>query len=117
VNFTCRENWITVKLDVRDDIGLLLIDDRRRELRVEGDKRRYVIPRAAIGECVTECFHHPIDKQLLNQYWYVRLCVRLPGEQHELLLAPSFTDWRPRTNETRRLASEELCRQIAACGD
>jgi len=112
VNFTRRENWVTVKLDVRDDVGILEVDDKRREVRVEGDKRRYVIPFAAIRECRPECFHFPLDKQLLNQYWYVRLLVLVDGREQELLFAPSFTDWRPRTNENRRRAADDLCQRI-----
>jgi hypothetical protein len=117
VNFTRRENWLAVKLDVRDDAGLLTIDERRREVRIEGDKRRYVIPFASVHECRPECFHHPLDKQLLNQYWYVRLLVLVDGEERELLFSPTFTDWRPRTNENRRLAAEELCGRIAPAPD
>jgi hypothetical protein len=112
VNFTRRENWVAVKLDVRDDVGILAVDDKRRETRIEGDKRRYVIPLEAIRESRPECFHHPLDKQLLNQYWYIRLLVQVDGEERELLFSPSFTDWRPRTNENRRLATEELCERI-----
>ena len=87
--------------------------DERREIRIEGDKRRYVIPTTSVRECRPECFHHPLDKQLLNQYWYVRLLVPVDGEERELLFSPTFTDWRPRTNENRRLAADELCERIA----
>jgi hypothetical protein len=113
VNFTRRETWVAVKLDVRDDVGILEIDEKRREIKVEGDKRRYVIPVTSIRECRPECFHHPLDKQLLNQYWYVRLLMLVDGEERELLFSPSLTDWRPRTNENRRRAAEELCERIA----
>jgi hypothetical protein len=112
VNFTRRENWVAVKLDVRDDVGILAVDDKRGEIRIEGDKRRYVIPLESIRECRPECFHHPLDKQLLNQYWYVRLLVLVDGEERELFFSPTFTDWRPRTNKNRRLAAEELCERI-----
>ncbi len=103
-----------MKLDVRDDVGILAFDDKRREIRIEGDKRRYVIALEAIRESRPECFHHPLDKQLVNQYWYVRLLVLVDGEQRELLFSPTLTDWRPRTNENRRLAAEELCERIGA---
>lgn len=112
VNMTCRENWDKVKLDVRDDIGLLALDEKRHELRIEGDKRRYRVPLEAIVLCQPECFHHPLDKKLLNQYWYVRLVVRVDRGERELLFAPAFTDWRPRTNESRRDLARQLCRHI-----
>ena len=116
VNMTRRENWIKVQVDVRDDIGLLAIDEKRRELRIEGDKRRYRIPSDSIVACEPECMHHPLDKRLQNQYWYVRLLVRAEGAERELMFAPIFKDWRPRTNENRRLVAEQLCRRILRLG-
>jgi hypothetical protein len=114
VNLTRRENWIKVQLDVRDDIGLLEIDDKRRELRIEGDKRRYQVPIDAVISCQPECFYHPIDKQLTSQYWYVRLVVPVDGREQELLFAPSFADWRPRTNANRQILAANLARRINA---
>ena len=112
VNLTVRENWVQVKLDVRDDIGLLEIDDKRRELRIEGDKRRYWVPLDAVVSCQPERFYHPLDKQLANPYWYVRLVVPVAGRERELLFAPTFRDWRPRTGANRQLLAADLCRRI-----
>lgn len=112
VNMTRRENWNKVQLDVRDDVGLLAIDEKWRELRIEGDKRRYRVPLEAVVLCQPECFHHPLDKKLLNQYWYVRLVVRLEAGERELLFAPTFDDWRPRTNENRKDLARRLCKRI-----
>jgi hypothetical protein len=112
VNLTKRENWIKVQLDVQDDVGLLEIDGKRRELRIEGDKRRYRVPLEAIVSCQPECFHHPLDKQLQNQYWYVRLVVPVDGREEELLLALAFRDWRRRTNANRQLLASQLCRRL-----
>jgi hypothetical protein len=112
VNLTLRENWAAVKLDVRDDIGLLELDDERRELRIEGDKRRYWVPLDAVVSCAPECFYHPLDKQMSTPYWYVRLVVPLAGRNQELLFSPTFRDWCPRTGANRQLLAADLCRRI-----
>jgi hypothetical protein len=112
VNLTLRENWTRVKLDVRDDIGLLELDDQRRELRIEGDKRRYWVPLDAVISCQPECFYHMLDKQMSTPYWYVRLLVPIAGNQEELLFSPTFRDWRPRTGTNRQLLAAALCRRI-----
>lgn len=112
IDLTTREHWAAVKLDTLDDIGLLAIDPRRGELKIEADKRRYRIPLAAILECQPECFHHPLDKQMQNQYWHVRLRYTARGEPRELLFSRNFKDWTPRTNENRRARAEDFCRHI-----
>jgi hypothetical protein len=116
VNMTRRENWEKVQLDVRDDVGLLEIDPKRGELRIEGDVRRYTVPCASIVACQPECFHHPLDKQMHTQYWYVRFLVRTAGAEHELLIAPAFHDLRARTNANRLLAADDLAGRIVRGG-
>jgi hypothetical protein len=114
VDLTRREDWATVKLDPIDDVGLLRLDEPRRELRIEGDKRRYRVPLAAIADCGPECFHNAMDKQMLNQYWHARVRTTAGGRPHELLL--SLKPAGKRTNETRRAAAVAFCRRLERLG-
>ncbi len=112
IDLTTREHWSRVKLDTLDDIGLLAIDRRRGELKIEADKRRYRIPLGAILECQPECFHHPLDKQMQNQYWHVRLRYATRAEPRELLFSLNLKGWTVRSNENRRALAESFCSQI-----
>ncbi len=49
-------NWGKMKLEDASDVGLLLVDQGRRELRFEGDHERWRIPAAAITQCGFEEF-------------------------------------------------------------
>ncbi len=51
-----RINWGKVKLENATDIGLLVVDKWRKELRFEGDKARWRVPAAALVRCELESF-------------------------------------------------------------
>ena len=51
-----KTNWGKMMLDNAGDIGLLVVDRSRREIRFEGDKERWRIPTAAISSCQFEEF-------------------------------------------------------------
>jgi hypothetical protein len=51
-------NWGKAMLDNASDIGLLLVDQARREVRFEGDKERWRVPAASITSCEVEKFVH-----------------------------------------------------------
>lgn len=53
VEIVPRENW-RVMLETATDVGYLLVDDARREVRFEGDRERMVIPAGAIEGCDAE---------------------------------------------------------------
>jgi hypothetical protein len=49
-----RENWTRLMLETASDVGFLLVDEGRREVRFEGDRERMRIPAAAILSCDVE---------------------------------------------------------------
>src|SRR5262249_32102768 len=49
-----RQNWQRPVLGAADDIGLLVLDTQRRELRFEGDRERYRIPVGCVESCRVE---------------------------------------------------------------
>lgn len=51
-------NWAKMMLEDASDMGLLVIDRSKRELRFEGDKERWRIPGAAIVSCQIEEYVH-----------------------------------------------------------
>ena len=54
VDVVPRSHWNRMMLENAADIGFLAVDDRRREIRFEGDKERYRIPADAIRSCELE---------------------------------------------------------------
>jgi hypothetical protein len=104
-----RRNWHTAKLESAEDVGLLAIDDARRELRFEGDQERYRIPVRAITSLAFELIHGSGDPR--SVYGLV-MRVRLPDREREvpwLVLKglPGRTDWD---------RSHELCQRIQWLG-
>ena len=51
-----KTNWGKLMLDNAGDVGLMVVDQRKREIRFEGDKERWRIPAAAITHCGFEVF-------------------------------------------------------------
>lgn len=51
VEIVPKLNWGKTMLENASDMGLLVVDRGRRELRFEGDKERWRIPAAAIASC------------------------------------------------------------------
>ena len=54
VEIVPRAHWAGLLQDRATDGGLLLIDEKRQELRFEGMKQRYRVPTAAIVNCKAE---------------------------------------------------------------
>jgi hypothetical protein len=65
-------NWGKAMLDNASDIGLLVVDRRRRELRFEGDKERWRVPAASITNCTLEAYVHG-QGEGATKYFYVVL--------------------------------------------
>src|SRR5438552_3178653 len=78
VSLIPRESFAKVKWTMASDVLLLRLDERRRQVILEGDSDRYRIPAGAISLCEPQCFFHPIDVQRQNELWMVRLMVRVP---------------------------------------
>jgi len=83
VDIIPRKNW-RVMLQNDTDCGLLVVDERERELRFEGDIERYRIPGAAIEESRVESWSS-------GQFTYHYVVNRIwrDGEIWELVLNPS----------------------------
>lgn len=56
VEIVPKSNWGKVMLDNASEVGLLVVDRGRREIRFEGDKERYRIPAAAIMSAEIETY-------------------------------------------------------------
>jgi len=110
VGITPRENWQKVKLEVAGDMGLMQISDADGEIRFEGDKQRYRIPIASIVSCDAELFYIPIDQN--SEFWMIVLQVATNDETQEIIFGPSHTEFRSRTNDTRRIQARELSTRI-----
>jgi hypothetical protein len=54
VEIVPKLNWGKMMLDNASDIGLLVVDKARREIRFEGDKERWRLPGAGITGCEVE---------------------------------------------------------------
>jgi hypothetical protein len=112
VSIIPRESFVTVKLTMSSDLLLLKIDRQRRQILLEGDADRYRIPAGAITACEPQMFFHPMDAQHHNEFWLVRLMVRVPQGSQELLISAGTNRFTPTTNDVRRQRAGELCRQI-----
>jgi hypothetical protein len=56
VEFVPKTNWGKLMLDNASDVGLMVVDEQKREIRFEGDKERWRIPASAITYCEFEVF-------------------------------------------------------------
>ena len=113
VSIIPRENWSKIKWTMSSDLLLMRIDERRREILLEGDLDRYRIPAEAIVDCAPECFFHPVDLHR-NELWMLRLVIFFDAGKRELLLSIPHTSWRPHTNASRRTMVRAACRAINA---
>lgn len=58
VEIVPKLNWGKVMLDNASDIGLLKVDETRKEIRFEGDRERWRIPAASITNATLEEYAH-----------------------------------------------------------
>jgi hypothetical protein len=113
VSLIPRESFTKIKWTMASDVLFLKVDNKHRQLLMEGDSDRYRIPGGAISLCEPQCFFHPIDREQKRQLWMVRLMIHAEKGGQELLLSVNQTRYSPMTNARRRQIAEELCRQIA----
>ncbi len=114
VSIIPRESFAKVRLTMASDLLLMKIDNARKQLRLEGDCDRYVIPFASILNCQPLCFFHPIDAQHTQQLWMVRLLLQLEAGEQEILLCLVQTDFSPQSNRRRATNATEFCERINA---
>lgn len=96
------------------DIGFLAIDQAHRELRLEGDAKRYVMPFESIVSCEVEAVKLESDQWGTDQYFVVVLTVNTDSGVRDLPLATKPLTLARRRMPERQAEAEELCQAI--CG-
>ena len=116
VEIVPRAHWAGLMQDRATDGGLLLIDEKRQELRFEGMKQRFRVPTAAIVSCKAE-----VTQPQAGRFAFFLTVVQayVPSEDstrsQQLWEAPfmirpvSFSRF---NGEYRRRTAEELCDKI-----
>jgi hypothetical protein len=79
VEIVPKLNWGKTMLDNASDIGLLLVDKGRREIRFEGDKERWRVPGASISGNDVECYTHGQGAGATKYYYVVLRATRREG--------------------------------------
>jgi hypothetical protein len=72
-----RENWKVSMGENASDMGLLVIDYKRQEVRYEGDVERWTVPAECIRSFKLRSFTPPNGVSFLNQFTVVLLQVEL----------------------------------------
>jgi hypothetical protein len=72
-----RENWKVSMGENASDLGLLVIDHKREELRYEGDVERWIVPAECVRSFKLRSFTPPNGVSFLNQFTVVLLQVEL----------------------------------------
>jgi hypothetical protein len=115
VEIVPRSQW-SKSVPSPTDIGLLQINQQRRELIFEGDKERFRIPRDALGGILVESFN---DLSTRNQrsagrsiYVVVLYTVDQFGSSRQFCLVQRQTRFEPWTNARRHAAASELEKRI-----
>ena len=72
-------NWGKMMLDNASDIGLLIVDRARRELRLEGDKERWRIPGGSITHCEVEKYVQGHGEGAVKMFYVVLRATRRDG--------------------------------------
>ncbi|HKA07975.1 MAG TPA: hypothetical protein VKD71_12005 [Gemmataceae bacterium] len=106
-----RENWTVSMGENAGDVGLLVVDRDRDELRYEGDLERWTVPGDCIRSFRLESFTPPGGLPAMNQFTVVVLVVDVEdGDTWESPLAchpVHFEMWTPR----KRVRGAELLRR------
>jgi hypothetical protein len=81
-----REKWTVSMGENAADVGLLRVDEKRQELRYEGDLERWVVPAECIRSFRLRSFTPPNGIAALNEHTVVMLIVEL--DDREILETP-----------------------------
>jgi hypothetical protein len=81
-----REKWTVSMGEHATDVGLLRVDEKRQELRYEGDLERWVVPAECIRSFRLRSFTPPNGIAALNEHTVVMLIVEL--DDREILETP-----------------------------
>ena len=94
------------------DIGFLAIDPASRQLRLEGDAKRYVMPLESIISCEVEAVRLESDQWGTDQYFVAVLTVNTESGVRDLPLAIKPLTFARRRMPERQAEAEELCEEI-----
>ncbi len=95
-----------------DDVLFMELDDHQREIRMEGDIDRYIIPAGAISDCQPRCYFHNSDAHQFKQVWMVRLLIQREMGEQELLIGLGQLRWKRHRNRDQEQAAREVCDRI-----
>jgi hypothetical protein len=76
-----REKWTVVMGENASDVGLLVLDKKRDELRYEGDLERWRVPSECVRSFHLRSFTPPGGLPALNEYTVVMLIVELDDRE------------------------------------
>ena len=108
-----REKWTVSMGENAADVGLLVIDKKRDELRYEGDLERWTIPADCIRSFRLHSFTPPAGMAYLNEFTVVVLVVDMEdGDTWETPLACQQVRFELWTGGKRRRGAELLRRAI-----
>jgi len=111
-----RKNWGRVMLENADDVGFLLLDQRRGVILYEGDFERWIIPRESVISFELEAFDvGPPDPTAGAAFWLVVLKANVGGKVWEAPVAPRPYNLTKHTPHTRRQRAEELQARVRGC--
>lgn len=96
------------------DIGFFAIDLANRQLRLEGDVKRYVMPLASVVSCKVEAVRLESDQWGTDQYFVVVLSLNTDNGLRELPLAIKPLTLSRRRMPERQAEAEALCEAICA---
>jgi len=94
-----REKWTVSMGENAADVGLLRVDEKKQELRYEGDRERWVVPAECIRSFRLRSFTPPGGLPAMNEHTVVMLIVEL--DDREILETPlaahpvHFEYWSP----------------------
>jgi len=112
VDIIPRENWDRMMFENASDIGFVVVDTQRKEIRFEGDKERYRIPARAIQSCelVKSCLAKNASRKAIGS-WIVLVRAYDGQKIWEAPFAPRFVSGR--SNDKRKLVvAQSLQKQI-----
>jgi hypothetical protein len=100
------------KLGPASDIGFFQIDREAKELRFEGDSKRYRIPYAALKGCKVESIRLDSDKWGTDLYFVTVLTVITSSGSREIALHAKQLKFQRRRMPERQAEAEDLCDAI-----
>lgn len=106
-----RQNMAESRFFISRDLGLIVFDDERREIRFEGDINRLRIPCGSLVAFEAECFHH--ERARRREFWFLRLVANTIDGAEEIILSISQMDpWQPKANRYRKARAESFVQRV-----